>query len=70
MGVSGIILSDHDFCTTKLKEMLEDGEWHSCEEIREQMAANGIPLRVFKQSRKTLGVKTKNDHGRFYWRLE
>ena len=69
MIANGICLLDADFCAIKLKQLLADGEWHECEEIREQMIANRTPDRVLDQVRRALGVETKNLQGKFYWRL-
>lgn len=53
-----------------LRRELQDGDWHDAEEIRSAMRGAGIKKNDFKQARKELGVRTKNNgNGTWSWRL-
>lgn len=58
-------------CMELLRQELEDGKWHSAEEVRSVMKGYGVKRTDFKNARKELGVKTRNNgDGTWSWRLE
>jgi len=57
-------------CKELLRQELKDGKWHDAEEVRAVMKGYGVKKNDFKQARKELGVKTKNNgDGTWSWRL-
>lgn len=57
-------------CKELLLQELSDGQWHDTEEIGALMKGVGIRRSDFKQARKELGIKTRNnENGTWSWRL-
>ena len=63
-------------CEKGLKEKLNDGELHLCEDIRTAARKKGFSQAELKEARKALGVKTfhqfdeDGDTQNWFWYLE
>lgn len=60
-----------EFGKSLITRELADGKWHRAEDVRNVAKRAGIGKSDFKQVRRELGVKTKNNgDGTWSWRLE
>lgn len=65
------IASEIEFAESILSFYLQDGEWHSCEEVRQKLTGHKIRKSVLKQARKGLQIETRNNgDGTWDWRLK
>lgn len=64
------IAAEIEFAESILAFYLQDGTWHSCEEVRQKLKGHKVRQNILKQARKSMRIETRNNgDGTWDWRL-